>query len=379
KQETVGLTEFAFTIQQQEWVDMPMLTLKPIKVGFNYWFLFSGSLFQKFMMLRIDKFICVEQHKILLDIIWEVGLFLANLLHPIPRFMSTSLISEEAIKVAHEAANRWTILTSWLLHIKFWLKNNLNTCTMRCNEIFGYGVAHVHSGGVDYGLSSIILLDFGISQGKNSQDHGDPDDPYVRLKHDCVAIIAAFKIKEPYEHYVIVVNSHICWDPNWADVLNCLIYAFVLSHLRRLSSPLGNSLLSSCKKSKICNNGMANLLVNKIQNYSLLKLEWSGVQINYFWHLSLADSSAPTAHSGAAVAFVIADNLRDKRNKQRRHGVKFNPRDEQNLRATKRNANIGKPGSDHLGADAYEYYINMIMILHIHMREPTYRSVISCG
>ncbi|GJY50600.1 DNAse I-like superfamily protein [Tanacetum coccineum] len=64
---------------------------------------------------------------------------------------------------------------------------------------------------LDFGLSSIMLLDFGIGQGKNSQDHGDPDDPYVRLKHDCVAIMAAFKFKEPYEHYVIVANSHIYW------------------------------------------------------------------------------------------------------------------------------------------------------------------------
>nr|GEV24365.1 DNAse I-like superfamily protein [Tanacetum cinerariifolium] len=49
-------------------------------------------------------------------------------------------------------------------------------------------------------------------QEKNSRDHRDPDDPYVRLKRDCVAIMAAFKFKEPYEHYVIVANSHIyCW------------------------------------------------------------------------------------------------------------------------------------------------------------------------
>ncbi|GKB46129.1 DNAse I-like superfamily protein [Tanacetum coccineum] len=48
--------------------------------------------------------------------------------------------------------------------------------------------------------------------------HGDPDDPYVLLKRDCVAIMVAFKFKEPYEHYVIVVNSHIYWDPKWADV-----------------------------------------------------------------------------------------------------------------------------------------------------------------
>ncbi|PWA53222.1 DNAse I-like superfamily protein [Artemisia annua] len=55
-------------------------------------------------------------------------------------------------------------------------------------------------------------------QGTSSKDHGDPNDPYVRLKRDCVGIMAAFKFKEPYEHYVIVANSHIYWDPEWADV-----------------------------------------------------------------------------------------------------------------------------------------------------------------
>ncbi|GJR92479.1 RNA-directed DNA polymerase, eukaryota, reverse transcriptase zinc-binding domain protein [Tanacetum coccineum] len=111
-----------------------------------------------------------------------------------------------------------------------------------CNEIFVYGVAHLHSGGVGTALygerktlttmtfAELILdesaraklkekaLDSDTNgQGKNSQDHEDPDDPYVWLKHDCVAIMAAFKIKEPYEHYGIVVNSHIYWDPKWAD------------------------------------------------------------------------------------------------------------------------------------------------------------------
>ncbi|PWA26319.1 DNAse I-like superfamily protein [Artemisia annua] len=55
-------------------------------------------------------------------------------------------------------------------------------------------------------------------QGTSSKDYGDPNDPYVRLKRDCVGIMAAFKFKEPYEHYVIVANSHIYWDPEWADV-----------------------------------------------------------------------------------------------------------------------------------------------------------------
>nr|GEW73277.1 carbon catabolite repressor protein 4 homolog 4 isoform X1 [Tanacetum cinerariifolium] len=55
-------------------------------------------------------------------------------------------------------------------------------------------------------------------QGNNSKDRGDPNDPYVRLKRDCVGIMAAFRFKEPYEHYVIVANTHIYWDPEWADV-----------------------------------------------------------------------------------------------------------------------------------------------------------------
>nr|XP_043628127.1 carbon catabolite repressor protein 4 homolog 4 [Erigeron canadensis] len=49
-------------------------------------------------------------------------------------------------------------------------------------------------------------------------DRGDPNDPYVRLKRDCVGIMAAFKFKKPHQHYVIVANTHIYWDPEWADV-----------------------------------------------------------------------------------------------------------------------------------------------------------------
>ncbi|KAI3695975.1 hypothetical protein L1987_78981 [Smallanthus sonchifolius] len=53
---------------------------------------------------------------------------------------------------------------------------------------------------------------------KSPRDLGDPNDPYVRLKRDCVGIMAAFKFKYPYQHYVIVANTHIYWDPEWADV-----------------------------------------------------------------------------------------------------------------------------------------------------------------
>ncbi|KAJ8774152.1 hypothetical protein K2173_009583 [Erythroxylum novogranatense] len=51
-----------------------------------------------------------------------------------------------------------------------------------------------------------------------SEDRGDPDDPHVRLKRDCVGIMAAFKLNDPFCHVVIVANTHLYWDPEWADV-----------------------------------------------------------------------------------------------------------------------------------------------------------------
>ncbi|KAF3449236.1 hypothetical protein FNV43_RR09964 [Rhamnella rubrinervis] len=49
-------------------------------------------------------------------------------------------------------------------------------------------------------------------------DHGDSNDPRVRLKRDCVGIMAAFKLKDSYNHVVIVANTHLYWDPELADV-----------------------------------------------------------------------------------------------------------------------------------------------------------------
>ncbi|KAI4327922.1 hypothetical protein L6164_020331 [Bauhinia variegata] len=53
---------------------------------------------------------------------------------------------------------------------------------------------------------------------QNSEDRGDPNDPRVRLKRDCVGILAAFKLKDPSQPVVIVANTHIYWDPEWVDV-----------------------------------------------------------------------------------------------------------------------------------------------------------------
>ncbi|XP_058190130.1 carbon catabolite repressor protein 4 homolog 4 isoform X3 [Rhododendron vialii] len=58
----------------------------------------------------------------------------------------------------------------------------------------------------------------GLTQKDNDGHCGDPNDPRVRLKRDCVGIMAAFKLKDPSQHVVIVANTHLYWDPNWADV-----------------------------------------------------------------------------------------------------------------------------------------------------------------
>ncbi|XP_042486681.1 carbon catabolite repressor protein 4 homolog 4-like [Macadamia integrifolia] len=49
-------------------------------------------------------------------------------------------------------------------------------------------------------------------------DTVDPNDPRVRLKRDCVGLMAAFKLRNPSSHLVIVANTHIYWDPEWIDV-----------------------------------------------------------------------------------------------------------------------------------------------------------------
>ncbi|CAK7355913.1 unnamed protein product [Dovyalis caffra] len=57
----------------------------------------------------------------------------------------------------------------------------------------------------------------GSSSNSTSEDRGDPNDPRIRLKRDCVGIMAAFRLKDTFYH-VIVANTHIYWDPEWADV-----------------------------------------------------------------------------------------------------------------------------------------------------------------
>lgn len=43
------------------------------------------------------------------------------------------------------------------------------------------------------------------------KDSRDLNDPLVRLKRDCVGIMAAFKINKPFHQVVIVANTHLYW------------------------------------------------------------------------------------------------------------------------------------------------------------------------
>lgn len=58
----------------------------------------------------------------------------------------------------------------------------------------------------------------GSPKKKTSEDHGDLNDPRVRLKRDCVGVMAAFRLKDLSSGLVIVANTHLYWDPELADV-----------------------------------------------------------------------------------------------------------------------------------------------------------------
>ena len=51
----------------------------------------------------------------------------------------------------------------------------------------------------------------GLELKKALEDREDPNDPRVRLKRDCVGIMAAFKLKDLPDHVVIVANTHLYW------------------------------------------------------------------------------------------------------------------------------------------------------------------------
>ncbi|RZC73917.1 hypothetical protein C5167_049397 [Papaver somniferum] len=70
-------------------------------------------------------------------------------------------------------------------------------------------------------------------------DRGDPNDPRVRLKRDCVGIMGAFKLKDLRQHLIIVANTHIYWDPEWTDVKLAQV-KYLLSRLARFKEVASN-------------------------------------------------------------------------------------------------------------------------------------------
>ncbi|XP_051151507.1 carbon catabolite repressor protein 4 homolog 4 isoform X2 [Andrographis paniculata] len=58
----------------------------------------------------------------------------------------------------------------------------------------------------------------GVDPKCDQAERGDPNDPLVRLKRDCVGIMAAFRLRDPSCHHVIIANTHLYWDPEWIDV-----------------------------------------------------------------------------------------------------------------------------------------------------------------
>lgn len=75
---------------------------------------------------------------------------------------------------------------------------------------------------------------------KNGQsDCGNQDDPCVRLKRDCVGLLAAFKLKDPSNHVIVVANTHIYWDPEWIDVKLAQV-KYLVSRLTRFKEIISN-------------------------------------------------------------------------------------------------------------------------------------------
>ncbi|KAF3335893.1 carbon catabolite repressor protein 4 4 isoform X1 [Carex littledalei] len=81
---------------------------------------------------------------------------------------------------------------------------------------------------------------------KKKASKGDPNDPRVRLKRDCVGLLAAFKLNHPSNPLIIVANTHIYWDPDWADVKLAQVKYLLsrLSKFRELVSSRFNSVPS---------------------------------------------------------------------------------------------------------------------------------------
>ncbi|KAH7429869.1 hypothetical protein KP509_09G069400 [Ceratopteris richardii] len=81
------------------------------------------------------------------------------------------------------------------------------------------GLATSDRGG--HSISGLLMDEERITDEESAtsdRGRGDPNDPRVRLKRDCVGIMAAFRVSRDVDSTFIVTNTHIYWDPDWVDV-----------------------------------------------------------------------------------------------------------------------------------------------------------------
>ncbi|KAL6619310.1 hypothetical protein ACP70R_034449 [Stipagrostis hirtigluma subsp. patula] len=82
----------------------------------------------------------------------------------------------------------------------------------------------------------------------DNNKRGDLNDPRVRLKRDCVGLLAAFKLNDPCDHILIVANTHIYWDPELIDV-KLAQAKYLLSRVSQFEKLVSNKF--NCKPSVI--------------------------------------------------------------------------------------------------------------------------------
>ncbi|XP_022140802.1 carbon catabolite repressor protein 4 homolog 4 [Momordica charantia] len=114
------------------------------------------------------------------------------------------------------------------------------------------------------GASNDVESNNGLSTKTTAGDHGDPNDPRVRLKRDCVGIMAAFKLKKPFHHIVIVANTHLYWDPEWADV-KLAQAKYLLSRLARFRTLVSEKF--ECKPSVLLAGDFNSTPGDKVYQY----------------------------------------------------------------------------------------------------------------
>ncbi|XP_062077070.1 carbon catabolite repressor protein 4 homolog 4-like [Humulus lupulus] len=97
-----------------------------------------------------------------------------------------------------------------------------------------------------------------------SQDRGGPNDPRVRLKRDCVGIMAAFRLKHSHNPIVIVATTHLYWDPAWADV-KLAQAKYLVSRLAQFKALVSN--IFNCASSLILTGDFNSVPGDKVYQY----------------------------------------------------------------------------------------------------------------